>query len=116
MPELALEPEAATGLSPSRLPMAPLAVSEPEALSLSPPGPDSTVLAASDPESLALTVSESVVEVDLPWYDGDCEVTPTREAQVLATSGRAMSSDVTVAPIPSNYGLITWNGSYITVT
>ena len=49
-------------------------------------------------------------------YAGAYEVTPTREAQVLPTSGRTLARDVTVAPIPNNYGLITYNGSVLTVS
>lgn len=49
-------------------------------------------------------------------YHGPYEVTPTREAQVLPTAGRRMASDVVVNPIPSNYGLITWNGATLTVS
>lgn len=49
-------------------------------------------------------------------YQGPYEVTPTREAQVLGTAGRRMASDVVINPIPRNYGLITWNGSTLTVS
>lgn len=49
-------------------------------------------------------------------YTGPYEVTPTRETQVLGTAGRRMASDVTIAPIPQNYGLITWNGATLTVS
>ena len=27
-----------------------------------------------------------------------------------------MTDDVTIKPIPQNYGLITWNGSFLTVS
>lgn len=36
-------------------------------------------------------------------YTGAVEVTPTKAAQTLATSGRVMPSDVTVRPIPAKY-------------
>lgn len=49
-------------------------------------------------------------------YDGPVEVIPSGEAQTLATNGKQMLSDITVAPIPQNYGLITWNGSTLTVS
>lgn len=48
-------------------------------------------------------------------YVGPYEVTPTRETQVLGTAGRRMASDVVVAPIPKNYGLVTWDGSIISI-
>ena len=44
------------------------------------------------------------------------EVEPTDEAQVIvADAGFVALSQVTVGAIPSNYGKIVWNGSYITV-
>lgn len=49
-------------------------------------------------------------------YAGPYEVVPSRDAQVLSTAGKRMASDLTVAPIPSNYGLITWDGSKLTVS
>lgn len=49
-------------------------------------------------------------------YDGPYEVTPTAFTQTLLTDGLKMAGDVTINPIPSNWGLITWNGSYIMIT
>ena len=49
-------------------------------------------------------------------YSGPYEVTPTSEAQILNTFGRSMAHDITIAPIPNNYGLITWNGTTLFVS
>ncbi len=49
-------------------------------------------------------------------YSGITEVTPTSETQTLYTMNLVMPSHVTINPIPSNYGLITWNGSILTVS
>ena len=49
-------------------------------------------------------------------YTGNYTVTPTGETQTLSTADLMMTQDVTVNPIPSNYGLITWNGSTLTVS
>lgn len=49
-------------------------------------------------------------------YPGPYEVTPGAEPVVLATDGHSMTADVVVAAVPSNYGLITWNGSTLTVS
>ena len=49
-------------------------------------------------------------------YDGAYEVTPSSDTQVLETGAKLMTQNVTVNPIPSNYGLITYNGSFITVS
>ena len=53
---------------------------------------------------------------DVPAYAGPYEVTPSAEKQTLRTAGRLPSGDIVVNPIPSNYGLITWNGSVLTVS
>lgn len=49
-------------------------------------------------------------------YTGETVITPTQETQVLATTGLMIPTDIVVNPIPSNYGLITWNGSTLTVS
>lgn len=61
-------------------------------------------------------VQTAVIEWDIDPYPGPYEVTPGAEAQVLATKDLRMTGDLTVAPIPNNYGLITWNGSVLTVS
>lgn len=52
----------------------------------------------------------------LPAYEGPMEITPTQQAQVLDTDRRSVYGSITINPIPSNYGLITYNGSKITVS
>lgn len=49
-------------------------------------------------------------------YEGPYEFTPTRSTQVAHTSSARLSGDIIVNPIPSNYGLITWDGTVITVS
>lgn len=49
-------------------------------------------------------------------YEGSYTVTPTTQRQTLLTANKLMTDDVTIEPIPSNYGLITWNGSTLTVS
>ena len=53
---------------------------------------------------------------EMPEYTGAVEVTPSNEPQVLQTRNTAVFSDITINPIPSNYGLITWNGITLTVS
>ena len=57
-----------------------------------------------------------VVEHDLPVYTGETAITPSEEEQVLATAERVVTRNIVINPIPSNYGLITWNGSTLTVS
>lgn len=49
-------------------------------------------------------------------YEGPYEVTPSSETQVLRTQQKMAIRNIIVNPIPSNYGLITWNGSVLTVS
>jgi hypothetical protein len=53
---------------------------------------------------------------DIPAYSGQTHVIPSQREQVLSTAGKRMTENVTVEPIPSNYGLITWDGSVLTVS
>ena len=62
--------------------------------------------------SLNSTVYIPVVDV----YEGPYEATPTQFTQTLPTEGFTMAQDVIIHPIPSNYGLITYSGSIITVS
>ena len=61
-----------------------------------------------------LGASSAVVEGDT--YEGTYTVTPSAETQVLNTENKVMLHNVTIAPIPSNWGRITWNGSVLTVS
>lgn len=70
-------------------------------------------------DDLAADMSSSLaVQIFVPSnpYVGPYEVTPTQQAQVLATANLSMAHDVVINPIPSNYGLVTWNGSVLTVS
>lgn len=50
-------------------------------------------------------------------YEGPLEVTPSAEAQTLPTSGRVLAENVTIKPIPKEYGLVTYdNRRIITIT
>ena len=49
-------------------------------------------------------------------YTGAYEFTPTRGTQVIEIANKKATADITINPIPSNYGLITWNGSTLTVS
>lgn len=70
-----------------------------------------------DPAALGVSLGTPVVKeyVDVDPYEGPVTVTPSEETQVLATAGLRMLEDVTVNPIPSNYGRISRDGSILTV-
>lgn len=56
--------------------------------------------------------------MDIPQheYPGPYEVTPSSELQELNTVNQQMTQNVVINPIPNNYGLITYDGSIITVS
>ena len=54
--------------------------------------------------------------VDVDDYTGAYVVTPSAETQTLPTNGLRMLDNVTIGPIPSDYGHISWNGSVLTVS
>lgn len=49
-------------------------------------------------------------------YEGQYIVTPNENTQTLVTSGKTLDQNITVKPIPNNYGLITYDGTKITVS
>lgn len=80
-------------------------------------GGGSATLKVEEPTSATFAASQYVPYVPvLERWEGPYEVTPQATAQVLATSGLQMASDLTIGPIPSNYGLVTWDGSTLTVS
>ena len=64
--------------------------------------------------TLGSPVARDYVERDP--YTGDYEITPTAEVIVLETKDKRMTDHVRVLPVPQNYGLITWDGSTLTVS
>lgn len=71
-----------------------------------------------DAANMGVTLGTPVVKeyVDVQTYKGEYEITPSAETQTLDTAGLRLTRPVTVNPIPQNYGLITWNGSFLTVS
>lgn len=49
-------------------------------------------------------------------YTGQYTVTPSSDQQVLQTRNMVCYDNITIEPIPSNYGLISWNGLGIRVS
>lgn len=52
----------------------------------------------------------------VPRYEGPYEFTPTSETQTVQIENELATSNITINPIPSNYGLITWDGSTLLVS
>ena len=49
-------------------------------------------------------------------YDGPYSFTPSRTTQTIEIAGMLASGDITINPIPSTYGRVTWNGSTLTIS
>ena len=49
-------------------------------------------------------------------YEGSYEVTPSDEIQTLETKELWLTDNITINAIPSNYGLIIWDGVKLTVS
>ena len=77
-----------------------------------------TVEVSVNPSTMGVTMGMPVARdlVERDPYEGSYEITPTQETQTLSTNNKRMTADVVVKPIPQNYGLITWNGGYLTVS
>ena len=67
-------------------------------------------------DSLSLNVGGSFYAIGTPPYEGAYTFTPTEETQTIPINGLRALEDVTINPIPNNYGLITYNGSTIRVS
>lgn len=84
------------------------------------------MVVSADTAEIPMAVAASAVAVDMvmgaavtvnyPLFDGEYAYTPTTEMQTVPIGGKAAVQNITINPIPSNYGLITWNGSTITVS
>lgn len=51
-----------------------------------------------------------------PQYTGPTEFAPNQGYQTIETHDKMLLTDIIIDPIPSNYGLVTWDGSTITVS
>ena len=58
----------------------------------------------------------SVIYREHEAFAGPYEYTPTSDEQTVPIAYLMASQDITIKPIPNNYGLITWNGSTLTVS
>lgn len=59
-----------------------------------------------------LTVPASISAV----YTGEYEFTPTTETQVINIDHKEALQNITINPIPKNYGLVTYNGSILMIS
>jgi hypothetical protein len=67
-------------------------------------------------KTIPMTVSTHYKLVEGETYTGEVQFTPSQETQVIQTNNKVLLSNITINPIPSNYGKISYNGSTLTVT
>lgn len=59
----------------------------------------------------------TVIEIPVTdYYEGDYSIAPTTQEQIVPIMGLTARQNITVGAIPSNYGLVTWNGAVLTVS
>lgn len=66
--------------------------------------------------AFAVGLDTAVKPIESEHYSGPYEVEPSAEQKILPTAGYFMEYDVVVSAIPEQYGLITWDGSTLTVS
>lgn len=78
-----------------------------------------SIVVVSEKESVDVELKDCVVqpvESEKEHYIGPYSVTPSARTQLLQTSGKVLTSNIVVEPIPQNYGLISWNGSTLSIS
>ena len=78
-------------------------------------GCESLCLKRIEGDSVSLKASEGF-PISANPYAGDTDVIPSEQVQTLETAGKEVLRNITIQPIPSNYGKITYNGSTILVS
>lgn len=67
-------------------------------------------------ETLQMTIGVAINATESPSYTGAYEFTPTQELQTVYIENKRATQNIVINPIPNNYGMITWNGSVLTVS
>lgn len=73
-------------------------------------------LAVNGSENIGFDAEPFVVIDRSIIYDGAYEWTPTDSLQTIEIANKKALDHIKINPIPNNYGLITWNGSTLTVS
>lgn len=66
--------------------------------------------------SIPVSIAASYNVAHHETYEGPYEFTPTQETQTVQAADMVLLENIIINPIPQNYGLITYNGAYITVS
>ena len=66
-------------------------------------------------EAFGTEFDDVILVGELNYFDGDYEYTPTQEVQTIPIHGKTGREDITINPIPSNYGRVSYDGSRLRV-
>lgn len=67
--------------------------------------------------TLSGIISKSIdSQPNLNFYNGSYIFTPNKENQTIETNNKFLTENIIINSIPSNYGLISWDGSILTVS
>lgn len=77
---------------------------------------DAVTLNVAGSESVGLAAEPHIVVDRSIIYDGAYEWTPSESVQTIEIANRKALDNIKINPIPQNYGLVTWNGSTLTVS
>lgn len=77
---------------------------------------ETATLKAVGNDQVSLSAEPSILIDRSKVYEGAYEWTPSEKAQSIEIANEKALQNITINPIPSNYGLITWNGTTLTVS
>ena len=70
----------------------------------------------SSEETIGMDIGAEYAMSDTDPFEGSYEYTPSEQTQTIPIEDLRATQDIVINPIPSNYGLITYNGVSITVS
>lgn len=70
----------------------------------------------SSEETIGMDIGAEYAMSNTDPFEGSYEYTPSEQTQTIPIEDLRATQDIVINPIPSNYGLITYNGISITVS
>lgn len=70
----------------------------------------------SSTETLGMEIGATYAMSTADPFEGSYEYTPSEQLQTIPINDKRATQDIVINPIPNNYGLITYNGTSITVS
>lgn len=74
------------------------------------------VTVASGSQTISVNPNVAVYASVYPDYSGGYEFAPSNDVQIIHAADMVMHEDIIIDAIPNNYGLVTWDGSTLTVS